>query len=137
MSKKLVIVNALALILLIITSICTILFLFSKDDDSSQSWFKKTGNGYTVTGKMLGVPSIAGTSKALIEIYDHDREKIIIQFKTGIDTDHRSLSDDNYALSFNDDHISLTFYNANGTISGSYRFYYEDLISEMSSHVNN
>ena len=126
MNKKLITINIIITILLVITSICTILFFFSNNSNSSSDWFKQSGKGYTVVGKRIGEPSWGGTSKALIEIYDAKTNTIILQFETGINTNGNSLSDNNYNISINDDHIALIFYNENESISGSYRFYYED-----------
>lgn len=125
MNKKLITIHIIFACLLIITSICTILFFFS--NNSSSDWFKQSGKGYTVVGKRIGEPSWGGTSKALIEIYDTDTNTIILQFETGIHTNGNSLSDKNYNISINDDYIALRFYNENKSISGVYRFYYEDL----------
>lgn len=127
MNKKIIAINIIVFILLIITSICTIMFIFSNNSKTASIWFKQSVNGYTVVGKRIGEPSWGGTSKALIEIFDDETNAVIMQFETGINTDGNSLSDNNYKISANDDYISLIFYNEHGVQNGSYRFYYEDL----------
>ena len=136
MNKKLVFVNAIVFILLLITSICTIMFFFSNNSDSTSNWFEKSDRGYTVIGKEIGDASWGGYSKALVEIYDSEKNKIIIQFEAGIQTDGKSLADNNYNLSINDDHIFIAFYNNNGTLSGAYRFYYKDFKIDNSNNGN-
>ena len=136
MNKKIVFVNVIVFILLLITSICTIMFFFSNDSDSASNWFKKSERGYTITCKEIGKASWGGTSRARIEIYDSEKNKIIIQFETGIQTNGKSLSDNNYNLSINDDHISIAFFNDNGSLSGTYRFYYKDFKNDNSNSDN-
>lgn len=125
MKKAHRIINIIAALLLVITSICTVLFLITDNSRPTSEWFRKSEKGYTVVGKQSIGTSWGGTSRALIEIFDTDN-KVIVQFETGIATDGKSLSEKNYRLSVNDDYIALAFYNENKTLSGAYRFYYED-----------
>lgn len=126
MNKRIAILNVIIFILLLITSICTFMFFFSIDSHSTSNWFQESERGYTVIGKEIDDTSWGGTSKALIEIYDSAKNKIIIQFETGIQTNGKSLADNNYDLSINDDHIFIAFFNDDGSLSGTYRFYYKD-----------
>ena len=124
MNKKIkTVINIVLLVLLIVTSIYTIIhyfFNYSKTD-----WFASSGNGYTVIGKEIGMPSWGGTSKALIEVYDTAE-------KTNIDNNNEFLSESNYEVSIKEDHIALKLYNYDGKICGAYRFYYEDFKEEKS-----
>ena len=78
MNKKLVFINVIVFILLLITSICTIMFFFSNDSDSTRNWFEKSERGYTITGKEIGKASWGGTSRARIEIYDSEKSKSLV-----------------------------------------------------------
>lgn len=119
-----IILKIVLIIWLIIASVYTVLhyfFTYSKSD-----WFEFSHNGYTVIGKEIGIPSWGGTSKALIEIYDTDENRIIVQFETHIDTNGEFLSESNYNVSINDDYIALSFYNYDGKVASAYRIYFED-----------
>lgn len=131
MNKKIkTVINIVLLVLLIVTSIYTIIHYFFKY--SKTDWFECSGNGYTVIGKEIGMPSWGGTSKALIEIYDTDENRIIVQFETNIDNNNEFLSESNYEVSIKEDHIALKLYNYDGKICGAYRFYYEDFKEKKS-----
>ena len=114
----------LIVLLIIVGTLNLILFFIEKH---RFEWFRENGGGYSVVGKGIGEPSWGGTSKVLIELYETDKNTLLNQFETMIDTDGNSLTEQNYKVSIGNDHITLVLYNNDKTLSGAYRFYYEDL----------
>lgn len=62
-------------------------------------------------------------------IKDKQNNRIIAHFNTKIDNNGSPLEDDNYLLESNDEYILLKFFNYDGSVCSSYRFYFEDYLS--------
>lgn len=65
-----------------------------------------------------------------IEVYikDLQNEVVMNHFNTTIDNNGSPLTNNNYFLECNNDYISLKFFEADGDLCGSYRFYFEDYL---------
>ena len=127
------ILRIILIIILAPLTVMGVIFIFCFFSDYYRTeWFKRTDNGFSIVGKAIGEPSWGGTTRALIELYEADKNKLLNQFETTIDTNGNSLTEQNYEISINNNHIALVLYNYDNTICGAYRFYYEDYIEDIS-----
>lgn len=125
-TKYKIIIVLLIILILILLPLVIVDYIFNYNYGT---WFKKYINNdrYLIrVEEQDREQNWIGDRKVNVYIKDKRNKNIIAHFDTTIDNKGEPLEDNNYSLESNDDYISLKFYNADGSLNGAYRFYYED-----------
>lgn len=125
-TKYKIIIIVLIVIILILIPLVVIDYIFNYNYDE---WFRQYLNNdkYLILVKEKDrSENWVGNRVINVYIKNTENNNVIAHFNTTIDNKGSTLESDNYLLESNQQYILLKFFNADGSLSGAYRFYYED-----------